>query len=76
MLYSILYENGGRDMINPKLHYLGMILLFIGIIIVSGGVYMGAGTRFHSTLEEQGPTIMIGLVPLIVGGIMWLYFDE
>ncbi len=61
---------------NPKLHNLGMLLAIIGIIIVSGGVYLGAGTRFHSTLEEQGPTIMIGLIPLIVGGIMWLLFDE
>ena len=61
---------------NPKLHNLGMLFAIIGIIIVAGGVYMGSAPQFHTTLSDQSSTIFIGLVPLIGGGLMWLFFDE
>ena len=61
---------------NTKLHNLGMMMAIIGIIIVSGGVYLGSAPYLHSSLSDQSSTIFIGLVPLIAGGLMWLFFDE
>ena len=61
---------------NPKLHFLGMMMAIIGILIVSGGVYLGSAPQFHSSLSDQSSTIFIWLIPLITGGLMWLLYDE
>ena len=61
---------------NPKLHYLGILLVLIGIIITSGGIYLGSAPYLHSSLSEQSTTIIIGITPLVAGVLMWLFFDE
>ena len=61
---------------NPKLHYLGILLVLIGVIITSGGIYFGSAPQFHSSLSEQSTNIIIGIIPLVAGVLMWLFFDE
>jgi len=61
---------------NPKLYYLGIISMFIGVIFTSMGVYYGSSVKFRSSLAEQADTIMIGVAFLVAGGLMWLFFEE
>ena len=71
-----MVNNGGRNMRNQKLHYLGIWLIFIGVIVTSYGAYMGSAPQFHNTMAEYSSTIMTGIVILIIGGLMWLFFEE
>ncbi len=61
---------------NQKLHNLGLWLILFGSAITSWGVYKGVATKFHSTLAEQSSLIMMGAVPLGIGILLWLLFEE
>ena len=59
-----------------QLKYLGFILAFIGLILTSGGLYEGSSVKFDTTISEAMPTILTGIVLLVVGSLMWLFIEE
>ena len=59
-----------------QLKYLGAIMAFIGLILASGGLYEGSSVRFDTTISEAMPTILTGIVLLVVGSLMWLFIEE
>ncbi len=59
-----------------QLKYLGAIMVIIGLIIASGGLYEGSSVRFNTTISEAMPTILTGIALFVVGSMMWLFIQE